>query len=56
MFFKAKFDASGRFEKLKARLVAWGNLQDRDDYPDRHAPTVSMPSLKMMLTMAAREN
>ena len=56
MFFKAKFDASGSFEKLKARLVAWGNLQDRDDYPDRHAPTVSMPSLKMMLTMAAREN
>ena len=56
MFFKAKFDASGSFEKLKARLVAWGNLQDRDDYPDRHAPTVAMPSLKMMLSLAAREN
>ena len=56
MFFKAKFDASGSFEKLKARLVAWGNLQDRDDYPDRHAPTVAMPSLKMCLIIAAREN
>ena len=55
MFFKAKFDASGNFEKLKARLVAWGNLQDRSDYPDRAAPTVGMQNLRSCLVIAARE-
>jgi hypothetical protein len=54
MFLKAKFDASGAFEKLKARLVAWGNLQNRDEIPNRSAPTVNMTSLKIVLALAAR--
>ena len=28
MFLKTKFDAKGRFEKIKARLVADGSKQD----------------------------
>jgi hypothetical protein len=29
MFLKTKFDGMGRFEKIKARLVAYGAQQDR---------------------------
>ena len=31
MFLKEKFSADGNFEKLKARLVAGGHMQDRDE-------------------------
>jgi hypothetical protein len=32
MFLKEKYLASGEFDKLKARLVAGGNQQDKDMY------------------------
>ena len=55
MFLKAKFDAQGIFEKLKARLVAWGHTQDRNLYPNRSSPTVALQNLMMVLTQAAKE-
>jgi hypothetical protein len=41
MFLKKKYLASGEFEKLKARLVAGGDQQDKDLYDELSAPTVS---------------
>jgi hypothetical protein len=41
MFLKTKFDGLGRFEKIKARLVANGKQQDRELYPDTYSPTVA---------------
>ena len=38
MFLKEKFTADGVFEKLKARLVAGGHLQDRDITMVAHQP------------------
>ena len=55
LFLKAKFDASGAFDKLKARLVAWGNQQNREDYPDRSAPTVALQNVMTTISIAARE-
>jgi hypothetical protein len=55
MFLKNKFDANGVFEKIKARLVADGRMQDKSAYKDIAAPTVSMQSLLMSLTIAAKE-
>ena len=55
MFLKTKFDAMGRFEKIKARLVANGKMQDRALYPDTYSPTVMIQSVLMMLSIAARE-
>jgi hypothetical protein len=34
MFLKEKYLASGEFEKLKTRLVAGGDQQDKDMYDD----------------------
>lgn len=55
MFLKTKFDATGAFEKVKARLVADGRMQDRSLYPDSSSPTVSMSSIATCLTIAAKE-
>jgi Reverse transcriptase (RNA-dependent DNA polymerase) len=55
MFFKEKYLASGEFEKLKARLVAGGNQQDKDLYDDLSAPTVSTSSVFTILSIAAHE-
>jgi hypothetical protein len=43
MFLKEKYLSTGVFDKLKARLVAGGNMQDRSNYgkSDFTAPTVS---------------
>jgi hypothetical protein len=49
MFLKTKFDGLGRFEKIKARLVANGKQQDT--YPDTCSPMVVL----MCLTIAAKE-
>ena len=56
MFLKEKFLASGEFEKLKARLVAAGNQQDRDLYDDPSAPTVATSSVFTLLSIAAHED
>ena len=42
MFLKEKFLASSDFEKLKARLVAGGDQQDKSFYEDLSAPTVGV--------------
>jgi hypothetical protein len=55
MFLKTKFDGLGRFEKIKARLVANGKQQDRALYPDTYSPTVGLQSVLMCLTIAAKE-
>lgn len=55
MFLKPKFDGLGRFEKIKARLVANGKQQDRNLYPDTYSPTVALQSVMMCLTIAAAE-
>ena len=34
MFLKEKFSSTGEFQKLKARLVAGGHMQDRSIYSD----------------------
>ena len=55
MFLKEKFLASGEFEKLKARLVAGGNEQDKNLYDDLSAPTVSTCAVFTLLSIAAHE-
>jgi len=56
MFFKEKFLASGAFEKLKARLVAGGNEQQRIQGDDISAPTVNLESVMIVVTIIAHEN
>ena len=55
MFLKEKFLASGEFEKLKARLVAGGDQQDRNLYEDLSAPTVGTSSVFTLLSVAAHQ-
>ena len=55
MFLKEKFLASGEFEKLKARLVAGGDQQDKTLYGDLSAPTVGTSSVFTLLCIAAHE-
>jgi Reverse transcriptase (RNA-dependent DNA polymerase) len=55
MFLKEKYLASGEFEKLKARLVAGGDQQEKDMYDDLSAPTVSTSSVFTVLSIAAHE-
>jgi hypothetical protein len=53
MFLKTKYDGIGRFEKIKARLVANGAMQDRQLYPDTSSPTAMLQSVMMVLAVAA---
>ena len=55
MFLKEKFLASSEFEKLKARLVAGGDQQDKSLYEDLSAPTVGTSSVFVLLSIAAHE-
>ena len=57
IFLKEKYDAQGLFQKLKARLVAGGNHQDRTIYAESEisSPTVSTSSVFMIATIAAKE-
>lgn len=58
MFLKAKFDPQGKFQKLKARIVGWGNQQDRKDYPPetRSSPTVKWESWMTVLAIAVEQS
>ena len=58
MFLKEKFTADGKFDKLRARLVAGGHQQDRSVYSDSETSsrTVSTTSLFVIAAIAAREN
>ena len=57
MFLKDKYLPTGEFEKLKARLVALGNLQDRSLFgeEDTASPTVSLLSLLALVTKSHSE-
>mmetsp|Transcript_19346 Transcript_19346/g.48377 ORF Transcript_19346/g.48377 Transcript_19346/m.48377 type:complete len:641 (+) Transcript_19346:1869-3791(+) len=55
MFLKDKFDATGTFEKLKARLVTGKDTTNTVTYEIRSSPTVSADSLKLMCAIAARD-
>ena len=56
MFIKEKFFPDGTFEKLKARLVAGGDKQDRSLYEDLSAPTVLTSSVFSIAAVAAMEH
>ena len=53
MFLKEKFLARREFDKLKARLVAGGDQQDKSLYDDLSAPTVGTSSVFTILSIAA---
>ena len=55
MFLREKFQADGKYEKLKARLVAGGHKQSRDIYDDGSSPTVGTSSVFMCACIAAHE-
>jgi hypothetical protein len=58
LFFKEKYKPDGTFDKLKARLVAGGHMQDRSVYSqsDTSAPTVATEAVMMVATIAAKEH
>jgi hypothetical protein len=53
MFLKEKFTASGKFDKLKARLVAGGDMQDKALYSNLSSPTVAQETVMLVLAVAA---
>lgn len=57
LFLKEKFLSTGIFDKLKARLVAGGNMQDRSEmmYEDISSPTASLSHLMTIASIAARD-
>ena len=55
MFLKRKNYPDGSFEKLKARLVAGGDQQDKSLYDDLSSPTVSTCAVFTMLAVSAHE-
>jgi hypothetical protein len=60
IFLKEKFFSDGRFEKLKARLVAGGHMQDMSLYHDdlsspTASTTASTTAILICLCIAARE-
>jgi len=57
MFLREKFNALAVFEKIKARLVADGSSQDREDFDDEEisSPTACLESIFNMLKLVAVE-
>ena len=55
MFLKEKYYADGKFEKLKARLVAGGNMQNRADFGNISSPVVNTTSVYCIAAIAAKE-
>jgi hypothetical protein len=51
LFLKEKFDASGNFLKLKARLVAGGHTQNSDSYSEVASPTTDITSVFVALNI-----
>jgi len=56
MFLKEKFDANGLFQKLKSRLVALGNEQDKSIYEDISSPTAATQTVFIIAAIAAAES
>jgi hypothetical protein len=55
IFLKEKYDANGNFDRIKARLVAGGNEQDKSLYDDLSSPTCSIQSLFIVVQIAVIE-
>ena len=55
MFLKEKFHGDGSFDKLKARLVAGGDGQDKSLYDNLSSPTVTQETVMILLAIAAAE-
>jgi hypothetical protein len=55
MFLKDKYLASNVFDKLKARLVAGGDQQDKSLYETLSSPTVTTPTVLTVAALAAME-
>jgi hypothetical protein len=55
MFLKEKYLPNGDFDKLKARLVAGGHMQDKSLYDDISSPTVQLSSVFILAGLAAKE-
>jgi hypothetical protein len=51
--FKVKVKSDGLLDKLKMRLVVWGDMQDKTITEDKWSPTASFRSLKMFLAHAS---
>ena len=56
LFIKEKVNPEGVFTKLKARLVAGGDQQDKSIYDDISSPTVALESIMMVIAIAAAED
>ena len=54
-FLKDKWTAAGIYDKLKARLVARGDMQDKTLYDNLSSPTVATTSLLVTAAIAASE-
>lgn len=54
MFLKEKKGADGKFQKIKARLVAGGDRQDRSVYESISSPTASLTAVLIIAAIAAR--
>ena len=54
-FLKEKYLPNGEFDKLRGRLVAGGNMQDKSLYDDISSPTASIPAVFMVAAIAAKE-
>ena len=55
MFLKEKYLQTGAFDKLKARLVAGGDQQNKNLYDDLSSPTVSTSVVFTVFVIAAHE-
>jgi len=55
LFLKEKYNAAGDFEKLKARMVAGGHMQERTVNEQTSSATVSTSSVFMVANIAAKE-
>ena len=55
IFLKEKFKPNGAFDKLKARLVADGSMQDRNIYESMTSPTVATMSVMCLLAISAMQ-
>jgi hypothetical protein len=56
MFLKEKYHPSGKFDKIKARLVAGGHMQDRKIYENISSSTIAYASVCMVVAIAAAED
>jgi Reverse transcriptase (RNA-dependent DNA polymerase) len=55
MFIHSKYNPDGTFNKLKARLIAGGDQQDKSIYDDLSSPTVATSSVFTVMAIAAHE-